>query len=409
MASSNRILIIGGGIGGLGLAQGLLKTNIPFRVFERESALNFRPQGYRVRIGPDGQEALQSLLAPALYARLVNSLPPNAPGFAPAAHLDALTGEAQAKPGSGPPPSGLPGAQNTEQLNADRGVLRQVLMQGLENHVEFGKDFKDYAITPRGVIARFSDGSEEEGALLVAADGIRSRIRKQFLPSFSLMDTETRIIYGKTSLTLDLENTLNASALNGLVLVKDASQEHALALLLETMRFKDNEYRKDAPEDYIYWALMARKERFLASTTEEEILKLSSDQAAELARTITATWDESFRPLFSAQSIAHTSILRVLSIKPEIAVWNSSPYVTLIGDAIHPMSPTAAAGATTALRDAAALVRCLSEHDINVEAAGEYEQQMRKYAGETVAKSGWGGKLLYGQWSFDDMEEVEED
>jgi len=407
MAVSNRVLIIGGGIGGLGLAQGLLKASIPFRVFERETALNIRSQGYRVRTSDVGQTALMALLPPSLYSRLIDSLPPNPASFVPVAHLEALSGEGQKKMGSGPPGNGPPGNQNSEQLNADRGVLREVLMKGLEGNVEFGKELKEYEITPDGVIARFSDGTEEHGALLVGADGTRSRVRKQFLPSLRLLDTETRIIYGKTTLSPELEKTFNPNALKGMTIVADRSNEPVLVLLLEAMRFKKNEYRANLPEDYIYWALMAREERFHLDTTEEDLFNLSSDQSAKLAQTMTAKWDNSFHTLFSTQSVAQTSILRVLSAKPDLPLWTPSERVTLIGDAIHPMSPTAAAGATTALRDAATLVGLLSEKENRVDAIGDYEQQMREYARETILKSAWGGKLLYGKWSFDDMKEVE--
>src|SRR4051812_46336768 len=52
------ILIIGGGLGGLCLAQGLRNAGISFRVFERDANASWRPQGYRLRINGEGANAL---------------------------------------------------------------------------------------------------------------------------------------------------------------------------------------------------------------------------------------------------------------------------------------------------------------------------------------------------------------
>jgi len=63
---SSRVLIIGAGLGGLALAQGLKKAQIPFHVFERDASSAFRAQGYRIRI-IDGAAALKRNLTPELW------------------------------------------------------------------------------------------------------------------------------------------------------------------------------------------------------------------------------------------------------------------------------------------------------------------------------------------------------
>lgn len=66
-SEQNRILIIGAGLAGLSLAQGLKQKNIPFHIFERDTSSGFRAQGYRIRIGGDGAEALKRLLPEKLW------------------------------------------------------------------------------------------------------------------------------------------------------------------------------------------------------------------------------------------------------------------------------------------------------------------------------------------------------
>jgi 2-polyprenyl-6-methoxyphenol hydroxylase-like FAD-dependent oxidoreductase len=51
MSSTNiKVLIIGAGAGGLVLAHALRKNNIPFEIFERDSADYVRPQGWAVAL-----------------------------------------------------------------------------------------------------------------------------------------------------------------------------------------------------------------------------------------------------------------------------------------------------------------------------------------------------------------------
>lgn len=56
------VVIIGAGLGGLCLAQGLKRAGIRFDVYERDPAADSRLQGYRIRIDQNGQQALEACL-----------------------------------------------------------------------------------------------------------------------------------------------------------------------------------------------------------------------------------------------------------------------------------------------------------------------------------------------------------
>lgn len=73
MAGESRpILIIGAGVSGLCLASGLRKnTALPLRVFEKDSSLHARSQGYRFRVSGEGIGALKHNLSPEGYERVL--------------------------------------------------------------------------------------------------------------------------------------------------------------------------------------------------------------------------------------------------------------------------------------------------------------------------------------------------
>ncbi len=257
MSSQSPIIIIGAGLSGLTLAHGLINARIPFLLFERDAALNTRAQGYRVRVNSIGQNALQQTLSPKLFSLVVatcaytTSSGPNP--ATPGANLDGITG--LKSDGFKQPPgqkSPLIQPDGVIPLNVDRSVLRGVLLQGLEAHVVWGKEFESYVTTPTSVTAKFKDGSKVEGWLLVGADGSWSRTRKHLVPEYVLLDTEGRLILGKTLLTPELISTFHEIALAGLTSIQGKAGAAPLTLLVEPIKFKENQYRTELPADYVY-------------------------------------------------------------------------------------------------------------------------------------------------------------
>src|SRR5690242_12883449 len=61
------VLIVGAGIGGLCLAQGLKKSGIRVSVYERDSSPHFRNQGYRISLKQEGTQALRDCLPENLF------------------------------------------------------------------------------------------------------------------------------------------------------------------------------------------------------------------------------------------------------------------------------------------------------------------------------------------------------
>ncbi|KUJ13486.1 FAD/NAD(P)-binding domain-containing protein [Mollisia scopiformis] len=353
MPPSLPIIICGAGISGLVLGQGLKKANIPFKVFERDPALNVRSQGYRVRISSIGISALKETLPDDLFSQLraCTAVAASTPDE-PFRRIDALTGEK--------PKPYYPATQDAEPpLNADRTVLRRVLVKAIEQFVSYGKEFlRCEVLSDDTVKVHFSDGTEVLGSLLVGADGTKSRVRKQLLSNNEFIDTEGRWFYGETELSTKVEERFNKHA-DHYSIIQNTSKGRVLTCLLEPVRFKENEFRKELPADYIYWVLGGCKDIF--DMDDEVLLRLSPEEAATETMRMTKNWDPSFHILFSAQSTGQTSILALESSKPDIEVWETQKSVTLLGDSIHAMSPTAGVGSVTALRSAAALTKAVVE------------------------------------------------
>ena len=399
--SDHPVLIIGAGISGLCLAQGLLKARIPFIIFERDPALNIRSQGYRIRINSNGIAALQKTIPPSLYSRLVASCA-LIDDKRPPQFLDALSAEKANRPLAPQPPQKT--LEGSDSLSVDRNTLRSVLVRGMEEHIQLGKGFSSYEATPSGVIARFNNGSEVKGSLLVGADGAWSRVKKQILPAHVPLDTEGRCIYGKTIITAELVDKFNENAMSGMTVVQDREREVPRSLLVDAIRFKDNEFRAELPEDYVYWVLMSRKDQI--DMDDSELLNLSGEEVSGLVRKLTSHWHPSFHALFALQDKTKTAMLRICSSAPDIPTWKNTGSVTLIGDAAHVISPTAGVGAVTALRDAATLTQILEDEGISPQSLAKYEALMREYASEAIARAPIFGKVLFGMRPFEELSQV---
>jgi 2-polyprenyl-6-methoxyphenol hydroxylase-like FAD-dependent oxidoreductase len=120
--------------------------------------------------------------------------------------------------------------------------------------------------------------------------------------------------------------------------------------------------------------------------------------AADIAKALTANWHPRLKPLFDEMDAPNSSFWKITCSTPSgVPEWKSEPRVTLIGDAVHSMTPAGGIGANTAVQDSALLGRLIGEaggFKDGITAA--YEKGMRIYGSEAVrtsygmAKSGFG-------------------
>jgi len=81
--------------------------------------------------------------------------------------------------------------------------------------------------------------------------------------------------------------------------------------------------------------------------------------------------------------------------RPAAARWGEG-LVTLLGDAVHPMTPNLGQGGCIAVEDAAVLARCLAKYDDVPAALRAYESRRRARAARIATYSRRYG--AFGQW-----------
>ncbi|SFW92332.1 FAD-dependent oxidoreductase [Amycolatopsis australiensis] len=376
------VIIIGAGLGGLSLAQGLRRAGIPCQVYERDPSPEARLQGYRLHIGGVGDSALREVLTPELHelfrATAGRALP----------HTNVYDDQLR-----------LVTRLEDEgvHLNVNRFTLRQILLHGQE--VRYGKRFTHYETGDDGVTAHFADGTAARGSLLVGADGVNSPVRRQRLPHARVVDAGLVHLYGRIPLTPDTRRLLAPEmfAVFNMMLGPDRTMAgfapvdypepvaRACARLMPDLRLRDNEPYLTCSVG-ARWEVVGHSEAELAAMTPGELQKVALGLLAgwhPLATALVGHWDV---PVTFPQPI-RTSV--------PIGPWEPSR-VTLAGDAIHAMSPAGGAGANTALRDGAVLASALAGAP-PLEAVAAYESAMADYGFAAVRESAGNGRRFLGQ------------
>jgi salicylate hydroxylase len=209
MKRQYHVVIIGGGTGGLCLAQALRKADVSVAVYERSRTRTERLQGYRVHINPHGSQALHECLPPELWQRFVATCGTSGGDFAfLTEQLDELMLIEDEL---------LAGADAASAHHSvSRITLHQVLSSGLDDILHYDKEFVRYERNADGTVTcHFADGTTATGDVVVAADGGNSRVRQQYLPQAERVDTGIITIAGKFPLTDETRKLLPSRLVEG--------------------------------------------------------------------------------------------------------------------------------------------------------------------------------------------------
>ncbi|MFE3026565.1 FAD-dependent oxidoreductase [Nocardia tengchongensis] len=386
-----RVIIIGGGTGGMCLAHGLKRAGVDVVVYERYGSRRDGLYGYRVGIDPTGNRALKECLPPELFDTFVATCA-RGPRY-----FNVLTESMHAT-------ASIPLRDDSDEVNSERSVsrstLRQVLFTGMEDVIHFGKEYTHYTQHENGTVtAHFSDGTSDNGNVLIAADGTRSAVREQLLPHAQIKDAGITSIATKTPLTPETRALLTDEMLSGINLLFATK---GLIGMVHVMEFKWDAagnpknpadaklldswsgLQFDNTRDYINLSIWSSHDHF-----PENIIEQRGSELIATALEITRNWHPNLRRIFELADPEAAFPLRISTSVP-VEPWKTTN-ITLLGDAIHTMTPGQGVGANTALRDAALLCRELVAADRGeksvLTALSDYEAVMLPYGFARVADS----------------------
>ncbi len=350
--NKKKALIVGGGIGGPVAAMALQHGGIEAVVYEAYDA----PSDYAglfLNTASNGLDVLRTLDI---------DVSARADGF-PMPRMVMWSGTGKRL---GEVANGLQLPDGTVSVCVKRGLLQRVLHEEAESRgieVEYGKRLLSYEVIRNGggVIARFEDGTEAEGDLLVGADGIHSRVRR-------VMDPDaTRPGY------------------TGLLSLGGYAGGPRIPPTPETQHFVFGKrsffgYLVRESGEIWWFANVARPDEL----SRKELSGVSS-----------AEWKRRLLDLFSGDLDLIGEIIESTQGEigaypvhdiPTAPTWHKGSAV-LIGDAVHATSPSSGQGASMAIEDAIVLAKCLRDIPDTERAFAAYERLRRERVEKVVAYS----------------------
>ena len=326
MSARRRALIVGAGIGGLAAGVALRRAGWEIRVYEKASSP--RELGFGVLLAPNALAALRELSVADTVTRASA-----APGKVEVRRLNGTVlrrFNAQI------------GAPSVVALRPDlHGAL---LAAAGDDALRLGCEAVGFIHGHGRVAVHLQDGGQEDGDVLIGADGIRSVIRASLHPD---------------------EPPARASAYCALRGVAYGAGAHLGSL--SALGYLDDGIEGGttrAGQDGVYWylSLLARDVPAGIRSPRAILDRLSPGFDRPLKDVIAATQPDDMR-------------FDELYERDPLASWGSGR-VTLLGDAAHPMLPHTGQGAAQALEDGVALGLALSGNQ-DVEAALRRYEQVR--------------------------------
>ena len=213
--------------------------------------------------------------------------------------------------------------------------------------------------------------------MLIGGEGIYSKVAKQVSDGkLKTYDTGARGIHGQAPTTAFKQLG------EGVWRAVDSTRPEGKVFIITNVRPND----MDDPNDQFGWTMGSQPGIIEPPNNDFSII---GKEAADIAKSLTSHWTSRLRPLFEEMSESEAAFWKITCSTPSgVPQWTNDPRVTVIGDAVHSMTPAGGIGANTAVRDSALLGRLLAEAGGYREGLTKaYEDGMRVYGSEAVKAS----------------------
>ncbi|WP_329403100.1 FAD-dependent monooxygenase [Streptomyces virginiae] len=374
-----RVVVVGGGIGGLALGAGLRRRGFEVAVFDRDTDVA-ATGGYHITLDERAQSALKDLVEPKIMQRLLAS------GSAlRLRERDAFWDRRGRLLGHGPDLS------DSASIDVDRITLRMLLAEAVGDGLHLGCNVSGVGHDDHGAPrVLFTDGAPVSADLVVGADGTHSVVARHLAGGPTNSPAGIIGFSGRT-LRRDLSTgeQQRIGPRSGLAIGPRGG-----ALYIGFLDPVGNT-ALDAPElrmsvttgpTYIWGAM------FPESTSTDSLRDLRGGelQAALLGRFRERGWAEHTLEVIAQadpHSVAGFRFNAASTRAEDLAPWPAGR-ITALGDAVHATPPTAGMGAGAAIRDAAGLLTHVSAAADGTatltDAVDHFEAGMRRRGSEVL-------------------------
>ena len=364
MMTEGKVIIAGGGIGGLSLALTLDQIGVPFVVFE--SVQNLRPLGVGINLQPN---AVRELYDMGIDAEKLDEIGLPAKEWA----LVGLNGnDIYAEP------RGLLAGYNWPQYAVHRGqfqmlLYNQVCKRAGADVVRLGHQVKGYEENADGTVSALIDLADgtavrETGQLMIGADGLHSAVRAQMHPDQPPIHWGGAIMWRGTTLANPIRT---GSSFIGL-------GTHSQRMVIYPISHPDPSTGLAA----INWIAEVTVDNSHGWQSSGWFEPVEIDEFIHHFKDWTYDWLDVPELLRSANIAYQNAMID----RDPVSTWIDGN-VALLGDAAHPMYPTGSNGASQAIVDARVLGATLIEHGVTQDALAVYDKQLCGPISEVVLRN----------------------